>query len=58
MKKERRGFGPRISRGLKSVDIFGHPITLQYKNDTEYKSAMGGFMTVIVMIGLLTYCII
>jgi hypothetical protein len=36
--------------------MFGHPITLQYKNEAQFKSTIGGFMTIIVLMGLLTYC--
>ena len=55
-RKQLPGCRDRISRTFKQVDMFGHPITLQYKNEAQFKSTIGGFMTIIVLMGLLTYC--
>lgn len=50
------GFRDRIVRTFKQLDMFGHPITLKYKNEAQYKSTIGGVITLIVLMGLLTYC--
>jgi hypothetical protein len=43
------------SRGLRALDIFGHPIMLKYKRESQYQTEIGGFFTVIVVMGLLGY---
>ena len=40
---------------FKRLDIFGHPISLRYKNQHTYKSVVGASVTVVVFIGILTY---
>ena len=41
----------RSLRGIiKSVDMYGHPINLSYKNSPEYKSVFGGILTLMFRI--------
>ena len=40
---------------LRSLDLFGQPITLRYKDSNKFKTALGGLSTCIVGIGIFTY---
>lgn len=44
-----------VSNSLKSVDLFGYKIVLNYKNDNEYKSKVGGFTSLILVILIIVY---
>lgn len=44
-----------ISGALKSIDLFGYKIVLNYKNDNEYKSKIGGVTSLILIILLILY---
>lgn len=43
---------------LRQCDFFGHPITFTYKRHSEYRSEVGGVMSLIVFIGMLIYALI
>src|SRR5687768_15343496 len=40
---------------LRGIDMYGHPITLTYKNQATYKTALGGVFTIISRCLLLSY---
>ena len=40
---------------VKELDQYGYPITLTYKNDTEYKSVFGGIATLFFRILVFLY---
>eukprot|EP00347_Sterkiella_histriomuscorum_P007436 403348928 len=42
-------------KALRSVDRFGYPISLTYKNEQTFRSNFGGFMTMFSIIALLIY---
>ena len=42
---------------IKSVDQYGYPISLTYKNENEYKSILGGIVTLIFRFAVLLYVI-
>ena len=37
-----------LRRILRSLDDFGHPITLTYKGEETYQSCLGGIITLVV----------
>ena len=37
-----------LGRLLRSLDDFGHPITLTYKGEETYQTCLGGVITVVV----------
>ena len=43
----KKGCGKRLLKTLRSFDAYGHPIQLQYKSETEYKSSLGGICTIL-----------
>ena len=53
MKSKKKG--SEICKNLKLLDIFGHPISLRYKNQNTYKSYMGATLTLIAFTGIITY---
>ena len=44
-----------MRRYLQNVDSFGYPVALKYKKETEYWSALGGSITLIILIGLVCF---
>ena len=42
---------------IKSVDQYGYPISLTYKNENEYKSILGGIVTLIFRFAVLLYVV-
>ena len=44
-----------ISNFLRSLDRFGHPITLTYRKSPTFKSVLGGVMTILVFAALSAY---
>lgn len=44
-----------LSESLRKFDIFGHPVTLRYKNHPDYKSELGGFVSLIFVLGIAGY---
>jgi hypothetical protein len=46
-----------LTEWVKGVDNYGHPITLTYKNESEFKSLLGGIATLIFRIAILAYVI-
>lgn len=51
--KKRRGFQSII----KGIDNYGYPITLTYKNKTEYKSLLGGLITILFRLIVFIYIV-
>ena len=44
---------------LKSIDLFGHPIELNFnKKGSRHKTVVGGFVSVFVKMALLAYVLI
>jgi hypothetical protein len=37
------------------MDLFGQPITLRYKDSNKFKTALGGCMTFVVSVLLMSY---
>ena len=50
-----QSFGGKFSRFIKTVDKFGHPITMTYDNNQTYKSVFGGAMTILSVMGIISY---
>ena len=40
---------------LKQIDYFGYPISLQYKDDANFKSVAGGFVSILVCLAFLAF---
>ena len=40
---------------IKSVDIYGHPINLTYKNRAEFQSVFGGILTLLFRVIVILY---
>ena len=55
MKSKKKGIKQRIANGVKRIDIFGHPITLNYNKQPQYRSMIGGITTILVISGLSIY---
>ncbi len=55
MKNKLAKIQKKLQETLHDADSFGHPISLNYKNETEYRSAFGGFITLLILIGLSTF---
>ena len=51
--RKNRGF----STFIKNMDHYGYPITLTYRNDTEFKSILGGIVTLGFRIVVFTFVI-
>jgi hypothetical protein len=47
-----------VGEFLRQYDCFGHPITFTYKRYPEYRSKLGGLISLSVFIGMLIYSII
>jgi hypothetical protein len=48
-----------INTFLKSVDAYGAPIELTYKNKTKFQTSFGGFLTLVSRIAVMVYlCIL
>ncbi len=37
------------------MDLFGQPITLRYKDSNRFRTALGGFLTFVVSMLLMSY---
>ena len=59
MGKTQHGFGKRFAKWttntVESIDRFGIPISLHFKQDTEFKTAIGGCTSILLLIGLAVY---
>jgi hypothetical protein len=42
-----------LRRGLKSIDIFGSPVTFNIKGKDTYTSSMGGSLTILMVVVVL-----
>ena len=40
---------------LQSLDKFGHPIGVTYRGDTEFKTRLGGFITLLTYVLVILY---
>jgi len=40
---------------IKSMDMYGHPIILTYKNSSTFKSFIGGILTILTRLAILVY---
>ena len=40
---------------LVSLDVFGEPVTLNYRGESTYKTGIGAFFTVILRVFIFTY---
>jgi hypothetical protein len=36
-----------VGKFLKSIDVYGPPISLTYKKETTFKTKIGGFLTIL-----------
>jgi hypothetical protein len=50
-----KGLKHRLIGKIREADMFGHPISLKYKKSIFFQSSFGGIISLIVIIGLLTY---
>jgi hypothetical protein len=44
-----------ISNAMRTVDLFGYKIVLNYRHDNEYKSKIGGLTSITLMILIFLY---
>lgn len=51
----RGNYSKRLGRFFKSLDYFGHPVTLKYKTRSTYNSILGGVLTTMVFSALFGY---
>jgi len=54
----RMSFKERMARYVRHADLFGYPIQLRYKDDTNFKSLPGGLMSIVIFIAVLCYSIL
>jgi hypothetical protein len=50
-----KSLNAKLIEGLKSCDKFGHPITLKYRNKAQFRSVLGGLITIGVSIFIMIY---
>ena len=50
MKDKKKGVYYVLARTLHRFDIFGLPITLNFDNNSEFKTSVGGFCSIILYI--------
>ena len=43
---------------IKDCDTYGVPIQFQFKNESQYKSVLGGSLTILAFLGILVYFLI
>ena len=43
---------------VRSLDMYGHPVTLTFKKDSTYKSVLGGTVSILSFIGVVIYFLI
>ena len=53
--KNHKGFGVKIFKILRFIDLFGKDITLSYDGHDKYKSSWGGILSVILIMLLLAF---
>ncbi len=51
-KVKKSKIGRKVKHFLKTFDQYGHPVTLQYKNDSHYRTPFGGIVSILTIIGL------
>ena len=54
----RFNFATSVANKLRNIDAYGHPINLTYKNDTTYKSLLGGAATILTRIGIFAFFLV
>lgn len=55
MEPKQRTIHSRIHDVLKSIDIYGTPITLTYKGQGTFKTFVGGIFTLITLVIVMSY---
>ena len=59
MNKPEQKLGQRFAKwtsdSVKSIDRFGIPISLHFQQNTEFKTAIGGCTSILMLIGLAVY---
>ncbi|CDW78785.1 UNKNOWN [Stylonychia lemnae] len=53
--KQKRNLGKALQKAVKSMDVFGIPVSLTYKNEPRIKSMTGGLATLLMRGGVLGY---
>ncbi len=48
----------KFSKCIRSLDQFGDPITFTYNGSANYKSTLGGFITILSRLGVLCFFLI
>ena len=43
---------------LVSLDVFGEPVTLNYRGESTFKTGIGAFFTIILRAFILTYALL
>jgi hypothetical protein len=46
-----------LSRFVKSLDLYGHPISLSFKGETTHKTLLGGVFTILANVLVLSFLI-
>ena len=46
----KRRFASLIARGLRAIDVYGHPINLTYKGETSYKSILTRLLILAILV--------
>ena len=44
-----------VTSFLKRMDFYGYKVQLHYKNDPEFKSTLGGALTLVAFSGIFAY---
>ena len=44
----------RITKAIRNVDIYGKPVQLSYKGKEKYKTSLGGFFSILILLLLLS----
>ena len=49
--------GKSFKKGLEAIDLYGKPITLNYKGDVTFKTYHGGLITLIIVAISISYLV-
>ena len=48
----------RLANTFKGLDLFGHPISLNYNGETSFNTCLGSLFTLFVYVFTVSYCFI
>ena len=54
-RKRNQGILDKMGALIRGIDQFGHPVSLTYKENSKYRSSLGGFITILCYFAILGY---